>query len=225
MPSTYDAAIIGGGPAGAAAAISLSRAGHSVVLLERTHYQSPRIGETLPPAARPLLERLGVWERFLQDTHGSSPGTLAAWGSGDLAENHFITNPYGSGWHLNRAKFDARLTQLCRREGRAIISRRAHIVVRASRAARLASRVIQSGRRARQANAKRYMPACWWMRPGARPWSVEFDALNESQSTISSELSAFIIPRKTIIARWLKLRLTAGGIPPISPIRASLSRI
>lgn len=113
----FDAAIIGGGPGGAATAISLSRAGHSVALFERTHYESPRIGETLPPATRPLLERLGFWERFLQDKHGSSAGTLAAWGSGDLAENHFITNPYGSGWHLDRARFDAGLTQLAEEKG------------------------------------------------------------------------------------------------------------
>jgi 2-polyprenyl-6-methoxyphenol hydroxylase-like FAD-dependent oxidoreductase len=42
-----DVVIVGGGPAGTATA--LTRFGSSVTVLKRSHYESTRIGETLPP--------------------------------------------------------------------------------------------------------------------------------------------------------------------------------
>src|SRR5213593_4324139 len=51
-----DVAIVGGGPAGAAAALTLRKyAGQRVVLLERSRYDGPRAGETASPSLRPLL--------------------------------------------------------------------------------------------------------------------------------------------------------------------------
>src|SRR5262249_53882438 len=55
------------------------------------------------------LTRLGVWDRFLEQGHAPSPGTASAWGHEDVAEHHFIFNPYGNGWHLDRRRFDAML--------------------------------------------------------------------------------------------------------------------
>jgi len=109
MNERFDAVIIGGGPAGASAAIALARAGRSVAVLERSDYGQVCIGETLPPDARVPLARLGVWHRFLADDHAPSPGTASAWGQEELEENHFIFNPYGNGWHLDRRRFDALL--------------------------------------------------------------------------------------------------------------------
>ena len=62
MNTHYDVAIAGAGPAGGAVAQSLVQAGCSVVLLERSHFDRPRIGETLAPAVQPLLLELGVWQ-------------------------------------------------------------------------------------------------------------------------------------------------------------------
>lgn len=111
MTETYDVLIVGGGPAGAAAAISLAKRGSSVLLLERSDYRQVRVGETLPPRARLPLEQLGVWEHFVKAEHLPSPGTRAAWGTSEIQTNDFIYNPYGSGWHLDRARFDAMLAQ------------------------------------------------------------------------------------------------------------------
>lgn len=55
-----DVAIVGGGPAGTAAALALLRfTRHKVVMVEGTCYDQPRIGETVSSAALPLLEYLG----------------------------------------------------------------------------------------------------------------------------------------------------------------------
>lgn len=105
----FDVAVIGGGPTGTAAAIALARTGRSVTVLERSHYDYARIGEVLPPAARLPLIELGVWDRFIAEGHAPSPGILSAWGQDEPYENHFIFNPYGHGWHLDRRRFDAML--------------------------------------------------------------------------------------------------------------------
>jgi flavin-dependent dehydrogenase len=117
LPTACDVVVLGGGPAGAAAAITLARAGRSVVILEKSQYESTRIGETLPPAARVSLERLGVWDEFLAAGHLPSPAVLSAWGEEDLHESPHLFNAYGHGWHLDRARFDTMLADAASRAG------------------------------------------------------------------------------------------------------------
>ena len=112
-----DVGIVGGGVAGCAAAIALARHGRSVVVFERAEYEHTRIGETLPPRARLLLEELDVWQQFANDGHLPASGTLAAWGSDDLHETQFLFDPYGSGWHLDRRKFESRFAQWAEEAG------------------------------------------------------------------------------------------------------------
>jgi flavin-dependent dehydrogenase len=81
----------------------------SVAVLERSPYQGLKVGETLPPEVRRLLEPLGLWEHFLDDAHVRSPGTISVWGSEQLFDKDLIFNPYGSGWHVDRNRFDRML--------------------------------------------------------------------------------------------------------------------
>ena len=121
-----DVVIVGGGPAGASTAIALARASRSVTVLERSGYEHPGIGETLPPEARVPLTSLGVWSRFLEQRHVVSPGTLSVWGQDQVVENHFICNPHGNGWHVDRRRFDAMLASAAEEAG-ATLHRRARI--------------------------------------------------------------------------------------------------
>lgn len=108
---------MGGGPAGSATALALARRGCAVVVIERSDFEDMRIGETLPPAIKSLLAKLGVWERFLRENHSLSFGIHSAWGRPGLYANDFIFNPYGMGWHVDRARFDAMLAQAAENVG------------------------------------------------------------------------------------------------------------
>jgi flavin-dependent dehydrogenase len=112
-----DVTIVGGGPAGAAAALALARRNYSTVVIERSQYESIRVGETLAPAVQPLLASLGVWERFLAAEHSPAFGVRSAWGHRRLRDNDFIFNPYGSGWHVDRARFDRMLADCAEEHG------------------------------------------------------------------------------------------------------------
>lgn len=103
------ALVVGGGPAGSATALHLARLGHAVVLVEASSHDDFRAGETLPPAAAALLRSAGVWERFAAQGHTPSQAVLSAWGSADLGERHFLFEPLGAGWHVDRGRFDSML--------------------------------------------------------------------------------------------------------------------
>jgi flavin-dependent dehydrogenase len=107
----FDVAVVGGGPAGTSAANRLACLGRSVLLLEGSSYNSPRVGETLPPSIYPTLVELGVWEPF--QSLGSIPsyGTQSIWGDSEILSNPFVLDPYGLGWHVDRLGFDSMLAR------------------------------------------------------------------------------------------------------------------
>ena len=57
-----DVAIIGGGPAGAAAATLLTQKGYRVVVFEKDYFPRFHVGESLIPAVNLTLEKIGVAE-------------------------------------------------------------------------------------------------------------------------------------------------------------------
>lgn len=64
MNEEFDAAVVGAGPAGSAAATVLAQEGRRVLLLEKDRFPRPKVcGEFLSADARPALDRLGVRER------------------------------------------------------------------------------------------------------------------------------------------------------------------
>jgi flavin-dependent dehydrogenase len=114
---SYDVLVAGAGPAGSAAALDLSRRGLSVALIEQDRYETRRVGETLPPMIRQQLTGLGIWERFLECDPLESYGIRTAWEEPTPRHQDFIQNPYGCGWHVDRARFDAVLASAAAEAG------------------------------------------------------------------------------------------------------------
>jgi flavin-dependent dehydrogenase len=110
---SWDVAVLGGGPAGCAAALSLRalRPELSVLLVEATSYGATRLGEVLSPASRSLLDHLGVAAAFDEAGFMAAPGIGVAWGSAELGDNPSLFSARGDGWHLDRARFDAMLAR------------------------------------------------------------------------------------------------------------------
>lgn len=131
---SLDVCVLGGGPAGCACALGLARAGLAVAVLEQSRYDGRRIGETLPPQAGRTLRQLGVWEAFAADGHLPAPGVVSHWGAEGPYERDALSSPYGLGWHLDRAKFDATLATAAEARGVAVHREtRAHACERGTR--------------------------------------------------------------------------------------------
>jgi flavin-dependent dehydrogenase len=115
----YDIAIAGAGPAGSAAAIALRRRypAISVVLLEGSQFDAPRVGEILSPAAAALLAELGVADAFERQAFRRVYGAAVSWGRPVLAESPHLFTFHGPGWHLDRTRFDALLAREAERSG------------------------------------------------------------------------------------------------------------
>jgi flavin-dependent dehydrogenase len=116
--SAFNVAIIGGGPAGCAAALTLLRYSKlRVVVIERSDYDGWRVGETLSPGVRPLLRYLDATSIIEDDGHLTNYGTSASWGTDETVSRDFLFVAAGEGRHLDRARFDRSLAQLVRERG------------------------------------------------------------------------------------------------------------
>jgi flavin-dependent dehydrogenase len=112
----YDVAILGAGPAGSAISILLARSGLNVILIGKdTRYH--RIGESLIPQCRPLLEEIGIWKSLNEENHRLYYGNQSAWGSPFLQSTDFIYSPWGHGWQLDRSKFESMLLKEAENQG------------------------------------------------------------------------------------------------------------
>ena len=113
-----DIAIIGGGPAGSAAAITCARRGLSVIVLERDRVFGERPGETMHPGVRPILEQLGLGSRIDALATGLHSGIWIEWG-GPARFQAFGSDESGpwQGFHLWRPDFDGAMLSVAREAG------------------------------------------------------------------------------------------------------------
>lgn len=105
------AVVVGAGPAGAAAAIWLTRAGCSTTIITRDSGRAIPRGETLAPAGLEALRVLGVHDRFLSAAHRPCRRTCVAWGESELTTHDHLFRLHGNGWHIDRSLFDSMLVE------------------------------------------------------------------------------------------------------------------
>jgi flavin-dependent dehydrogenase len=104
----FDVVVVGAGPAGATAALNLAPT-RRVLLVDRHATPRPRVGESLPGAARRLMTDMGLWDGFVADSHAPRHLHRGAWGGDEPVERHALADPDGHGWHLDRVRFERRL--------------------------------------------------------------------------------------------------------------------
>lgn len=116
----FDVAIVGAGPAGSSAAISLARNGHSVVLLDQALFPREKLcGDFLNPINWPLFAQLGVADQLLSCEHEEVTAFRISTFSGEEATIRFPPRNgqphYGLG--LKRFYLDDLLLRAAEREG------------------------------------------------------------------------------------------------------------
>jgi flavin-dependent dehydrogenase len=103
-----DVLILGAGPAGAALALALNRAGvGNVLLIDRPSRRPFRTGESAAPGLGPLLHRLGLDDCLESRGHRPCHGNRSIWGQGESVVVDFMNRAHGPGWHLDREIFDS----------------------------------------------------------------------------------------------------------------------
>jgi flavin-dependent dehydrogenase len=109
--------IVGGGPAGASTAITLSNRGLKPVVLETRQRPEFKVGECLPPGTGLILQQLGLKGQLKTDGHLPSYGNRSVWGTHTPVERDFIFGTQGHGWQLDRAGFETALMNRARASG------------------------------------------------------------------------------------------------------------
>ena len=130
-PQPIDVVIVGGGPAGSAAARLLAAWGHSVQVLTKTADRSRSLGESLPPSCRKLFDLLGAKTAIDAAGFLASSGNTVWWGEQTTRTACFTDGT--SGLQVERHDLDALLLQLAAQAGARVLAT-AHV-----RGARLAS--------------------------------------------------------------------------------------
>lgn len=110
-----DFLIVGGGPAGSTCGAILAQSGARVAIVERTNFESVRMGETLAPRVKSSLEKLGI-EHL--DSCVRDYGLVSLWGDTRPRRNFpSLFNAYGPGLRVDRAAFDRQVFECAGRHG------------------------------------------------------------------------------------------------------------
>lgn len=123
-PIDVDVAIIGGGPAGSAAALALlSYTDRKVLLVERSAFEAPRPAEAVTSAISPLLRFLHVEPALSVRSARPAGDAAAAWGGAEPRCHPGLFIGEGEGFVVDRRAFDASLCEAVKARGGGVLLR------------------------------------------------------------------------------------------------------
>ncbi|MDX1494208.1 MAG: tryptophan 7-halogenase [Longimicrobiales bacterium] len=114
LPDT-DVLVLGGGPAGCAAATLLARRAHRVTLVHPRRPPAASLAESIPPSARRVLEELGALEAVEAAGFHANRGNAVRWAEGPLRREEFPSDQ--EGFHTDRVSLEGVLTEVAERSG------------------------------------------------------------------------------------------------------------
>lgn len=109
--------VVGGGPAGSAAAACCALHGLRTALVERERFPRERPGETLHPLVEGVFERLGVRERVLARKPVRNAATWMDWSGEAILKPYGTTTPPQLGFQLPGIELDLMLLDRAREVG------------------------------------------------------------------------------------------------------------
>src|ERR1041385_4142372 len=117
----HDAIIIGGGPAGSAAATILAEHGHRALVLERTKFPRYHVGESLLPFTFEPLKRLGLIEKLRESAFVKKYSVQFVSPSGRASQPFYFFDRYSQDvaqtWQVLRSEFDVMVLNNAREKG------------------------------------------------------------------------------------------------------------
>ncbi len=126
MDNSYDVAIIGGGPAGAAAATFLQQQGHRCIIAEKTTFPRYHVGESLIPHTYGTLERLGLLKKMEQSNYPEKHSVRFVRPSGASSDPFYfdevISGEGSRTWQVDRASFDTLCLENAKEQGVEVLS-------------------------------------------------------------------------------------------------------
>jgi flavin-dependent dehydrogenase len=123
--NSFDAIVIGAGPAGSSAAAILAEYGHRVLILEREKFPRYHIGESLLPFTFQPLQRLGLIDRMRASAFVKKYSVQFVSPSGRASQPFYFYNRYdrdtvAQTWQVLRSEFDQMLLDNAREKGAAV---------------------------------------------------------------------------------------------------------
>lgn len=121
---SYDAVVIGGGPAGSTAAAILAEKGRRVAVIEREKFPRYHIGESMIPYCYFTLERLGLIEKMQTSHFPKKFSVQFVGGRGKISTPFYFTqhmdHPAAQTWQVLRSEFDQMMLDNAREKGVAV---------------------------------------------------------------------------------------------------------
>ncbi len=122
------AAIIGGGPAGSAAASCLARWGHEVTLIARPRRSTRSLVESIPPSARKLLAAAGALDAIEAASFLPNGGNAVWWAGAPGRIESFADS---TGFQVDALRFERELLRAAEQSGVHVLREPVHGVHRA----------------------------------------------------------------------------------------------